>query len=42
LGNIAIRTGKKITWDPAKEQIVGDAEAAKWLSKEYRKPWALG
>ena len=28
LGNIAIRTGRKITWDPAKEQIVGDTEAA--------------
>ncbi|MCU0703563.1 MAG: Gfo/Idh/MocA family oxidoreductase [Fimbriiglobus sp.] len=42
LGNIAIRHGKKITWDPAKEQIVGDADAAKWLSKEYRKPWKLG
>ncbi len=41
LGNIAIRTGKKITWDAAKETIVGDADAAKWLSKEYRKPWKL-
>ncbi len=42
LGNIAIRHGKKITWDAAKEQIVGDADAAKWLTKEYRKPWKLG
>jgi predicted dehydrogenase len=41
LGNIALRSGKKIVWDPAKEQIVGDTEAAKWLSKEYRKPWSL-
>jgi predicted dehydrogenase len=41
LGNIAIRLGRKITWDPAKEQIVGDSEAAKWTSKEYRKPWVL-
>ncbi len=31
LGNIAIRTGRKITWDPVKEQIVGDTEAAKML-----------
>jgi predicted dehydrogenase len=41
LGNIAIRTGKKITWDPKSETIVGDAEAAKWTTKEYRKPFAL-
>jgi predicted dehydrogenase len=42
LGNIAIRTGRKITWDPAKEEIVGDKEAAAMLTKEYRKPWTLG
>jgi len=41
LGNIAVRTGKKIQWDPQQETIVGDAEAAKWLSKEYRKPYEL-
>jgi predicted dehydrogenase len=42
LGNIAIRTGRKITWDPAKEAIVGDPEAAAMLSKTYRSPWKLG
>jgi len=42
LGNIAVRTKKKITWDPKAEAIVGDAESAKWLTKEYRKPWSLG
>ena len=42
LGNIAIRTKKKITWDPKSETIVGDSEASKWLTKEYRKPWSLG
>ena len=41
LGNIAIRTKKKITWDPKSETIVGDSEASKWLTKEYRKPWSL-
>jgi predicted dehydrogenase len=41
LGNIAVRTGRKITWDPAKEVIVGDAEAAKLTTKEYRAPWTL-
>ena len=41
LGNIAVRTGHKIQWDPAKEEIVGDAEAAKLTNKEYRAPWKL-
>jgi len=41
LGNIAIRCARKITWDPVKEQIVGDAEAAKRLHYAYREPWRL-
>ena len=42
LAGIALRLNRKLTWDAAKEQIVGDADAAKLLSKEYRKPWKLG
>ncbi len=41
LGNIAVRTGKKIHWDPATESTVGDDETARWLTKEYRKPDTL-
>ncbi|HKS37583.1 MAG TPA: hypothetical protein VJW76_10365, partial [Verrucomicrobiae bacterium] len=41
LGNIAYRTGHKIRWDAAKEQIVDDAEATRLLSREARKPWNL-
>jgi hypothetical protein len=41
LGNIAIRTGRKIRWDPVKETIVGDADAAKLTTKVYRAPWKL-
>ncbi|WP_435018741.1 Gfo/Idh/MocA family protein [Tundrisphaera sp. TA3] len=41
LGNIAIRVGHKITWDPTAQTIVGDAEAAKMLSRPYRAPWHL-
>ncbi|APW62766.1 Gfo/Idh/MocA family protein [Paludisphaera borealis] len=41
LGNIAIRTGRKLVWDPAAETIVGDPEAAKMLSRPYRAPWRL-
>ena len=41
LGNIAFRTGRKIRWDPAKEEIVGDPEATRLLSRPARKPWDL-
>jgi predicted dehydrogenase len=41
LGNIAVRTGRKIAWDPAKEQITGDAEAQAMVGKAYRAPWKL-
>jgi hypothetical protein len=42
LGNIACRLGRKIAWDPGKEQISGDAEAAAMLTRPYRAPWRLG
>jgi len=41
LGNIAFRTGRKLRWDAAKEEIIGDAEASRWLGREARKPWDL-
>jgi len=42
LGNIAMRLGRdKLKWDPVKEQILDDAEAAKMLSRPYRGPWKL-
>jgi predicted dehydrogenase len=41
LGNLALRVGRKITWDPVKEEIVGDREAARLLSRSYRAPWDL-
>lgn len=42
LGNIAMRLGREsLKWDPEKEQILGDPEAAKMLSREYRAPWKL-
>ncbi len=42
LGNIAVRLGRKIQWDPADEKIVNDSEAATWIARPYRKPWTLG
>jgi predicted dehydrogenase len=41
LGNIAVRSGKKIHWDPKTESITGDDKASKWLTKEYRAPYRL-
>jgi len=42
LGNIAMRLNRaKLQWDPVKELIVGDDEAAKMLSRPYREPWTL-
>jgi predicted dehydrogenase len=39
LANISLRTGRKIRWSPETEEIIGDAEASKWLERPYRKPW---
>jgi predicted dehydrogenase len=37
LANIAIRLGgRKLNWDAAKEEIVGDSEANAWLSRPQR------
>ena len=41
LGNIAMRLGRKITWDPATEQIVGDSEANAWQKREQRKGYEI-
>jgi len=41
LGNIAFRTGRKIRWDAAQEEIIDDPEAAKLLRRPARKPWDL-
>ncbi len=41
LGNIAIRTGRTIDWDPVNEQIVGAPDLARWMHRPYRAPWTL-
>lgn len=41
LGSIAARLDRAIKWDPEREQILGDGEAAKMLGYKYREPWGL-
>jgi predicted dehydrogenase len=41
LANIAYRSRRRIVWDGKSEQIIGDREASRFLSKSYRKPWTL-
>lgn len=39
LANISLRLGRKVNWNPEKEEIVGDREASAMLERPYRKPW---
>jgi predicted dehydrogenase len=39
LVNIARWTGRKLRWDPVKEEFAGDKEANQFLDRERRKPW---
>ena len=41
LGNIAARLQAKITWDPAKEVVVGNEKAQAMTERPYRAPWKL-
>ena len=39
--NIAIRLGRKLQYDPEKEQFVGDDEANRFVNVPMRSPWHL-
>lgn len=39
LGNLAYWNHRRLKWDPAKEQFVGDAEANTWLDRAKRGSW---
>jgi len=41
LSDIAIRTQRKIRWDPKEEVIIGDAAASRLLTRSMRSPWHL-
>ncbi len=39
LGNISMRLGRKLVWNPLKEEFIGDAEANSMCSRPNRWPW---
>jgi hypothetical protein len=39
LANMSLRLGRAIQWDPEKEQVIGDQEAAAMCVRPYRAPW---
>lgn len=41
MGDIGIRTGETVKWDPAKETVMGSAEAVKMMHRPMRAPWAV-
>ncbi|MHC4744917.1 MAG: Gfo/Idh/MocA family protein [Planctomycetota bacterium] len=41
LGDIAMRTGRKLKWDPKAERFVNDDDANKLLTKPMRSPWRV-
>ncbi|MDB5324310.1 MAG: putative dehydrogenase [Phycisphaerales bacterium] len=39
LANLSMQTGRELTWDAEKQQVVNDDEANRLLARPYRKPW---
>jgi len=41
LGDIAMRTGRKLKWDPATERFTNDEHANRMIARPMRGPWRL-
>lgn len=41
LGNICMKLGRKVKWNPQTERFIGDDEADRMLSRAMRAPWRL-
>jgi hypothetical protein len=41
LGDIAMRLGRKLKWDPKLEQFIDNAEANRMVARSMRSPWHL-
>jgi predicted dehydrogenase len=41
IGNISVRTGQRLRWDPQTERFLENEEANRWLARPMRAPWRL-
>jgi predicted dehydrogenase len=41
LGNVALRAGKKLSWDGENMKVTNDSEANNYLHRSYREGWTL-
>lgn len=41
LGNLAVRTGRLLYWDPENMRITNDEDANRFISEPYREGWSL-
>jgi len=41
VGDLAIRLGRKLVWDPVQEHFIGDDEANRLMNRPLREPWRL-
>ena len=41
IGNVSMRLGRKLNWNPEQEAFVGDSEANGMRSQPIRAPWTL-
>ncbi|MBQ1454340.1 MAG: Gfo/Idh/MocA family oxidoreductase [Thermoguttaceae bacterium] len=41
IANISLAVERRLEWDAQKEEFIGDEEANRYLSYEYREPWKL-
>ena len=41
LANIGMLLGRKLQWDPAQEDFVGDAQASALVARPQRKPYTI-
>lgn len=41
IGNICLRLGRKLKWDPQSERFIGDKQANAMLARKMRDPWRL-
>ncbi|MDD4226125.1 MAG: hypothetical protein PHU98_07040 [Mariniphaga sp.] len=41
LGNMALKTGRRLYWDAENNKFIGDDDANSFLVPQYRAPWEL-